>query len=192
MEGANANSVLIIRLLASKILEAVDRLHEKPARPVLAADFLPLFHKGDGEARLKEINKTVGGNKWMRAVRNGHTFHYPGLDDWRATLESDKLDYLYIYVGESVGNSLFVASDHIASFATFAEAGQDDVQKQFSTMLDELIAIAGHVGDFLQEAAVSFAHKHLLAKAREITLTDVPALYEVHLPYFVGDQTSAA
>jgi hypothetical protein len=73
LDGANANSVLIVRLLASKIFEAKDRWNSTPVGPTMAEHFLPLFD-GDGRERLKNLNRSIDASEWIRAVRNSMRF----------------------------------------------------------------------------------------------------------------------
>jgi hypothetical protein len=185
LDGANANSVLLVRLLASKIFEAKDRWNSMPVGPVLAEHFLPLFDR-DGRDRLKGLNKSVDGNKWIKAVRNSHAFHYPTLAEWQPVLDGDRVNDLYIYFGDVVGNSLFAASDHIASYAMFNEAGEKDPGRAFGKMIRDLLDLSLDVGEFMQEAAIRFAERNLVAKTTAITDLTAPALFDAQIPYFIG------
>jgi hypothetical protein len=119
-----------------------------------------------------------------------HAFHYPSLTEWQAVLEGNNVNHLYVYFGDVVGNTLFAASDHIASYAMFNEAGETDPGRAFDKMIRELLDFSLTIGEFMQEAAIRFAYKNLVAK--ETTITDLlaPALFDAQIPYLVGSDQS--
>jgi hypothetical protein len=183
-DAAASMATLLMRLLAGKMMEAVDRLNSLPVSSTILADYVSVMP--DCRERLRMINAAVQKSRWHGALRR-HTFHYPSAKDWEHWLEEPRVDGLYLYVGAITGNCLFYGADIIANLSTFRLA-QPDWSKGLGVMHDNLIATVGLLGEFLKDCSQQYAEKHLLADdySAELIEFDADEWGRARLPYFIG------
>jgi hypothetical protein len=177
-------ATLLMRLLAGKMLEAVERLNSRPVSNTILRDYAEVVP--DCRQRLRKINAAIQKSRWHGALRR-HTFHYPSPEDWRHWLEEPIVDGLYSYAGEVSGNYLFYGADIIANLSTFRLA-ETDAFKGLEVMHDELIDTAGILGEFLKDCSQLYAERHLLAddQSSPVILFDAVEWGAARLPYFIG------
>jgi hypothetical protein len=186
IEGSVATSTMLIRLLAGKLMEAGDRLNSAPVGPTLVADYFDLVP--NCRDKLRVINRRLSQSPWFRALRNGHTFHYPGLPEWSDALAAGPFDALAIYIGDFTGNSLMYAADLLANSSMSRLVNATDPMAGLQALMDEVVGVAGLLGEFLQECAALYADRYLLRDGGRANLEPfaVPGLQEVHCSYFLG------
>jgi hypothetical protein len=190
LQGSNSMSTLLIRLLAGKVMEAIDRLNSRPLGPTLAEAYFDLVPNCND--KLRTINRNVSNSPWYRALRNGHTFHYPSAQEWKKVLGEGPLEGLAVYVGQVTGNSLCEGSDAIANMSAYGVVNRDDWLKGFDSLMHEVYDTAGLLGELLQQCVVLYAERHLISMNGKSDLPsfEAPALEGLHLPYFVAAGSS--
>lgn len=158
-----AQTLMLFRMSASKMHEAVLVLHSKQVSDMLSRYVLPKMERGP--ARLKELNVAVNAASWLATLRNNLGFHYPKYSQWQAYTEptDDWVDDS-LYLSERVGNTFFEGADTIAQHWMFQQYGGGDVREQIAPMVEQLIDLFGIMTKFLEEAVSLFTAEVLLER----------------------------
>ncbi|WP_069269105.1 hypothetical protein [Paraburkholderia nodosa] len=177
--AAVCQATLFCRILAGKIYEAQRRLNSKEIHAFLSTYCFPHVPDRIGPALLSAFNSAASKCKWLNGARNGHAMHYPGVQHWEAGLKvlaENNAGFEFV-CGELDGNMLYHSSDAMAGLAFFHEVDPGDWRTGAETMMNDLLQLGAHLGEFIQTALKSF-----ISNAKDHDASSAKAVFEEALP----------
>jgi hypothetical protein len=137
---------------------------------------------------MKEIKRYFSSSNIVNTIRNNHSFHY-SASNFNDNI-SDLPDYLEIYLHKTQGNSLYYASEVLASVAMMKSCGSTDWSKLFDQIVSELIQVSKLILSFSHQFMSEFMNKHaeILIKddLEQLDLGELPIFSEIKIPWFVA------
>lgn len=187
VKGQITLSLFSYRTLAGKLNEGNELIRNAFLSKKFAKSYVNSFNEEANEA-LNKIKRYFGSTNIVNKIRNNHSFHY-SADNFNNNMD-DLPDDLEIYLHKTQGNSLYYASEVLASSAMIKSCGKSDFSKLFDEIVSELIHVSKLILSFSHQFMRAFMDKHskILVKEdlEEIDLGEVPLFSEVQMPWFVA------
>lgn len=135
-DAAVGITFFLVRLLSSKVHEALDVMTKKAVADVLSADY---FGKVDGlSERWDAVLAQHGNLEWLGWIRNKGGFHYMNANQWAPGLEDSMCDGAYIHTGKRYGDTYFHWAEMTAALPAMKHVNNDKPFKGLEQMLDDL------------------------------------------------------
>jgi len=187
IKGQITLSQFSYRTLAGKLNEANELIKTAFLSKKYAKSYVESFNDNASET-LKEIKKYFGSSNIVNKIRNNHSFHYS------ATNFSENLsgipDDLEVFLHKTQGNSLYYASEVIATMAMMKSCGSSDWSTLLNEIVSELNGISKLMLSFSHEFMTEFVKKHSKVIVKNnpepLELCDLPLLKEIQIPWFVA------
>ena len=183
---------LVARLLAGTVFEAWQVLGRSFFDTGLSKILEPQL-KEEGKRALDEVKKYFGEKTLIKGVRDKFTYHYD-RDKICAEIELPVEGREHVFLlGPKQGYSLFWAAEDIAGMAMFRSIANDvgigNVASAFNVFNDEVTTVARDLYTLAHHCVSEILKKHFCEggpSVSTITLTDIPQMDEVRVPYFVA------
>ena len=137
------------------------------------------------------MRREAGKSKWLKGLRNCHSFHYPSLEQWTelVTPDATKEDN-HIYMAMESGNVYYAASDSIASHWMFQQMALLDPQSAVNPMVTELIALLGGFAEAVETTLGAFISDRLLVDGPQTEpcegVVETPLFEHVSIPFWTN------
>jgi hypothetical protein len=187
-EGRVGLSILLIKLLAGKVHEAMDYLTRHSVTIVLSRDYFSsseqLHERWDSAvARYKALG-------WLKTIRNTASFHYMNASQWKDLSNDDLCSEAHAIVGKRYAQTFFHWQDIVANFSMMKVVNADAPFDGFATMLDELGELCGDLCECLAEGLQRYMWDQLCRQdaLKEVVAVETALLEEAELPYFYANR----
>lgn len=185
-DGANAQTGLLIRLLAGKLHEAWEIIRTK----FHAVASLRTYYDAlapDGKAALDEIKRYFGrATNLVTRIRNDYSFHYPSDGQIETGFSSTpESDGFYIYGGTVAAEALFVVSDIAAQRALLESVGAADHGEALDKVVKEVLEISSRFNDFIFDMVGIIYRSHFPHCTQSSVELQAPAYDSIRIPFFV-------
>jgi len=185
---ANITSALVfLRLLAGKLKEGHNLLSKYYFGARLSHSYDALLSKVAYDA-LAFLKQYFSKKNDVDHIRNNYAFHYSPL---KANAElMDVPDDLELFVAEDYGNTLYYAQEVLANRALFRSLGDEDLQKSFSKLIEEVLEVAKYFSVFTTGFMEALLNQHaelLDGVAQPVELGTLPCLLDVQIPWFTDN-----
>lgn len=180
-------TMFLVRLLSSKLFEALDALTKKSVADVLRTDYFEedLGLNDQWGVVLDQYEKL----EWLGWVRNKGGFHYMNAGQWTPHLDDAICDGAYIYTGKRFGDTYFHWAEMAAALPAMSHVNGDDPFKGLEQMLSDLGQLLGDVTECLARGLQAFLHKSCIESTlSEPVRFEAPPLIPPALHYFFADE----
>ncbi|MGD2119586.1 MAG: hypothetical protein PVG66_14590 [Chromatiales bacterium] len=174
------------RMMAGKLNEANELIRTAFLSQKYSQKYIGSFDKKTNET-LNEIKKYFGNSNIVNKIRNNHSFHYSNnnfSEDF-----SNIPDDLEIFLHQTRGNSLYYASEVIASYSLLKSCGSTDWSLLFDRIVVELNRVSKLMLSFSHQFMCAFIDIHSELKVKDnleaITLMNIPMFNEINIPWFI-------
>jgi len=187
VKGQLTLSLFFYRTLAGKLNEANELIKKSFLSKKYSKVYVDLFDDKTRET-LTSIKKYFGKSNIVNKIRNSHSFHY-SAEDFTSNLD-ELPDDLEIYLHKTQGNSLYYASELLATYAMVKSCGESDFSKLFDNIVSELISISKLILSFsyqFMSVFINERHKSLNPNGlEELDLNGLIDFKDVKIPWFVN------
>lgn len=147
-------TMFLIRLLSSKVYEALLVLRKESVAEVLNAHY---FGKVEGlNEKWKDVLAKCESLEWLNWIRNRGGFHYMNANQWEAGLGDEMCDGAFVYLGRRYGDTYFHWAELTSFLPAMKHVNPDDPFAGLSRMVDELGALLTDVVDCLARGMQAF------------------------------------
>lgn len=185
-DAAVGITMFLVRLLSSKVYEALDVLTKQSVADVLRADY---FGKVDGlNDKWDEVLSQNGELEWLGWLRNKGGFHYMNANQWAPSLGDSMCDGAYALIGKRYGDTYFHWAEITAALPAMQHINADEPFNGLEQMVDELGQLLSGMTDCLARGVQAFLHSSGVGGAlSEPVRFDAPPLDPPALHYFFAD-----
>ena len=187
MRAHLAQTLYFVRVLAARLHQGWE-LIQKAYHPLH-----PHYNAGltdKGRDALKAIKKHFGQTNIVSVVRNKMAAH-ADPETFRKAFAALPVDAdLVDYFGEDRGHCLYFSAEFLTLVAMIELTGAPDWQTALDKALNETIALAGTMGDFVLEAMAVFVNRNLRHLSFEPFQVEAgPPIDKAQLPFFAARPT---
>lgn len=186
-DAAVGVTMFLIRLLSSKVYEALNALSKKKVADVLRSDY---FGAVDGlneqwEAVLAQFKKL----EWLGWIRNKAGFHYMNANQWAPGLADNMCDGAYVYVGRRYGDTYFHWAEMTAALPAMKHVNSADPFQGLEQMVSELGHLLEGITDCLARGLQAFLKKSGVGdKLSKPIRFEAPPFEPLALHFFFADE----
>ena len=187
LQGQITQTMIFLRYLGARIFEGWQTLRRDFFGPprlsqIYEADLVDVARQS-----CESVKSYMSRSNPLKALRNGFAFHSsgedigPGLDH----LADETLD---LYLGTTLTESLFYASEVVLDVAILGTAEFDKREDKLSNLVGEIVDQSTHWIVFIQGLADVFLKRHpsVQDEVLEFNLLELESFEEVHIPWFTN------
>lgn len=186
VKGQITLSLFFHRTLAGKLNEANELIRQSFLSKKFSKDYVALSDSETKEV-LEQIKKYFGKSNIVNKIRNSHAFHYSS-EDFSGNCE-EVPDELELFLHKTQGNSLYYASELMATYAMMKSCGEDDFSKLFGDIVNELISVSKLILSFshlfMSMFMVKYSENISSPTPEELELGELPKFSQVNIPWFI-------
>lgn len=185
-DAAVGVTMLLIRLLSSKVYEALDALKKKSVDDVLRADYFRRVN--DLDQKWTAVLDQHENLEWLAWIRNKGGFHYMNANQWATGLDDGMCEGAYCYVGKRYSDTYFHWAEMTAVLPPLRHINCEEPFAALERMLSDLGKLLEDLTDCLARGIQAFLKSSGIGGAPSDPIPfDAPPLKPVALHYFFGD-----
>jgi len=194
-DGQVTLTLLFLRLLAGKLNEAWDVLHDRYFGSALSMPYDAMLSE-DGRAALATLKRYFSHTKNnVTEIRNNYAFHY-SPDDMSRVLPLISDDLVSYMQRAGAHNNLFYFAEVVAAEALFTSIGLPNNSASLDKLVAELIDLAAAFARFFGDVMGAFIEKlgpkAWQDEAKVVEFEQLPKFDDVHIPWFTdGSELNA-